>query len=151
MPNAQYPTPYASALRLRPNRMRPLARPFRLRELAIHVIPVDVPEERLDVLLAPVGRRPEVARVGMLVDVERQHGDHVVDRPEVLGVHYVVEDRPVVEVVADHHPAARRRRPLAHGILPAGDAAGLELVLEQLGEAALGLAAVAAEVAEVER
>jgi hypothetical protein len=67
-----------------------------------------------------------------------------------LGVHDVVEQRPVVEVVADHHPAARDRGGLAHGVFPAGDSAGLELLVEQLGEPALGLAAVAAEVPEVQ-
>jgi hypothetical protein len=86
----------------------------------------------------------------VLVDVDREDRDHVVDGPEVLGVHHVVEDRPVVEVVADHAPAACRQARLAHGVLPHLHAAGV-LGLEQLGEAALRVrAARAAEVAEVQ-
>src|SRR3712207_7555534 len=52
------------------------ARGLGLRELAVHVIPVEVLEERLDVLLAPVRRGPEVARVGVLVHVQREHRAH---------------------------------------------------------------------------
>jgi hypothetical protein len=84
----------------------------------------------------------------VLVDVDREHGDHVVDGPQVLGVHDVVEERPVVEVVADHDPPAGGLGRLAHGVLPLVHA--VELALGELGEAAGRLAAVAAEVPEVE-
>src|SRR3954468_10367248 len=117
-----------------------------LRELPVDVVPVDVAEERLDVLAPAVGRRAEVAHVGVLVHVERQHRDHVVDGPQVLGVADVVEDRPVVQVVADPDPAAGGLRGLADRLLPHVDAARV-LVVEQLGEAAVRLVAVAAQVA----
>src|SRR3954451_396984 len=135
-------------LLLRADRARALASRLGLPELAVDVVPVEVAEERLDVLLAPVRGRAEVARVGVLVDVDREHGAHVVDGPQVLAVHDVVEQRAVVQVVADHDPPARRGRGLAHGVLPLVDA--VELALDQLGEAPFGLAAVTAEVAEVQ-
>src|ERR671931_681195 len=50
-----------------------LLRRLRLGELAVDVVPVDVAEERLDVLLPPVRGCPEVAGVGVLIDVQRQH------------------------------------------------------------------------------
>jgi hypothetical protein len=113
------------------------------------VVPVEVAEERLDVLAAPVRGRAEVLRVRVLVHVEREDRDHVVDRPEVLGVEQVVEDRPVVEVVAGDDPAARGLRALADGVLPHLHAAGV-LGVDELGEAALRIAALATEVAEVQ-
>src|SRR2546423_6444396 len=43
-------------------------------ELAVDVVPVEVAEERLDVLAAPIRRRTEVAHVRVLVDVDRETG-----------------------------------------------------------------------------
>jgi hypothetical protein len=113
------------------------------------MVPVDVAEERLDVLLTPIGRGAEIPDIGVLVHIKREHRAHVVDRPQVLGVEHVVEQRPVVQVIADDHPTASRRCGLADRLLPLLDAT-VELFLEQLGEAPVRLAAVAAEVPEVQ-
>src|SRR5215218_4912741 len=117
--------------------LRALAGALCLCELTVDVIPVDLPEERLDVLLAPVGRGAEVARVGVLVHVDGEDRDHVVDGPEVLAVEDVVEQRAVVEVVADQHPATGRAGGLLDRVEPLVDP--VELLLDQLGEAPLGL------------
>src|SRR5215216_2583155 len=119
-----------------------------LRQLPVDVVPVEVAEERLHVLLAAVRRGAEVAHVRVLVDVDRQNRNHVVDGPQVLRVHDVVEQRAVVEVIADHHPAARGGGGLLDRGQPLVDA--VELAVGELGEAAGRLAPVTAEVAEVE-
>src|SRR5215216_4630730 len=65
--------PSGSARRLRlllADRLAALAGRLGLRDLPVHMVPVEVGEEGLDVLLAPVGGGAEVPDVGVLVDVD---------------------------------------------------------------------------------
>src|SRR6476469_8983338 len=72
---------------------------------AAHVGPVDVRDERVDVL-GP--RRGEVADVGVLVDVERQDRGGVPHREGVLAVADVDVEPVPVPVVREPGPAAAR-------------------------------------------
>src|SRR5437588_9339050 len=73
--NRPEPSGFLAAAR-RAALVRAALRSLRGLELAVDVVPIEVAEERLDVLAAPVRRRTEVAHVRVLVDVDREHGDH---------------------------------------------------------------------------
>ena len=84
----------------------------------------------------------------MLVDVERHERRRVPHRERVLGVADVVEQTTLVPVVGRPGPAATGdARRLEVGLPGAGRA---EVTLDQIADGAVGIAAVAAEVIEVD-
>src|SRR5437868_4785546 len=111
----------------------------------VHDVPVEVPEERVDVGGA-IGL--EVDEVSVLVDVECDQRCGVPDREGVLRVADVVEQATLVPIVRGPRPA-----PAAHARRLQVGAPGLdraEVALDQAGDRSVGLAAAAAEVLEVD-
>src|SRR3990170_3748140 len=116
-----------------------------LRDPVVHDSPVQVVEEGVDVGRA-VGL--EVEEVRVLVDVEGDERGRVPDRERVLRVTDVVEEPSLVPVVRRPGPAAAgHSRRLQVGTPRLRRA---EVALDQIGDRALRVAAVAAEVLEVD-
>ena len=115
------------------------------RDPIVHDGPVQVVEERVDVGAA-VGL--EVEEVRVLVDVERDQRRRVPDREGALGVADVVEQPADVPVVRGPGPAAAGHPSRLQIRAPRLSRA--EVTLDQLGERAVGVAALAAEVLEVD-
>ena len=111
----------------------------------VHHVPVQVVEERLDVLGA---RAAVVDPVRVLVDVQRQDRRGVPQRERVLRVADHGGQHVPVVVVGEPHPAARRE---ARG-LEVGEPRVVrgEVALDQLEQLAARRAALAAEVPEVD-
>src|SRR5262245_46025611 len=112
---------------------------------AVHNGPVQVVEERVDVAGA-VGL--EVEEVGVLVHVERDERGGVPDWVAVLGVANVVGEAPLVPVVGGPGPAAAAHAGRLEVGAPGLD--GTEVALDQVADRAVRVAAVAAQVLEVD-
>src|SRR3954469_18360471 len=107
--------------------------------------PVEVVEERVDIAGA-IGLPVDEVRV--LVDVERDERRRVPDGERVLRVADVVEEAALVPVVGRPRPAAGGERRRLQVGAPRVD--GAEVALDQPADRSVRLAAVAAEVLEVE-
>ena len=112
---------------------------------AVHDVPVEVVEERVDVRRA-VGL--VVEEVGVLVDVERDERRRVPDRERVLRIADVVEEPALVPVVCGPGPAAAGHPGRLQVGAPGLDRA--EVALHERAERARRLAPAAAQVREVE-
>src|SRR5919198_445622 len=108
-------------------------------------VPVEVVEERVDVG-GTVGLVVEEVRV--LVDVERDERCRVPDRVRVLRVADVVEEPALVPVVRRPGPTAPGHAARLEVGAPLGR--GAEVALDQVADRAVGVAAAAAEVLEVD-
>src|SRR6185437_3853838 len=112
---------------------------------AVHDVPVEVGEERLDVRRA-VGLVVEEVRV--LVDVERDEGRRVPDGEGVLRIADVVEEAALVPVVRRPRPAAaghaRRLEVAAPGV------GRPEVPRDEVAERAVRVSPAASQMAEVE-
>src|SRR5471032_198119 len=111
----------------------------------VHDVVIEVVEERLDV---PGAIGAEVDEVRVLVDVERDERRGVPHRKRVLCVADVVEESSLVPVVRGPRPAARAHAGRLQVGRPAGDAA--EVALDEIAEDATRIAAVAAEMLEID-
>src|SRR5436305_1527947 len=112
---------------------------------AVHDIPVEIREERVDVRGA-IGLVVEKVRV--LVDVERDKRRRVPDRERVLRIADVIEEAALVPVEGRPRPAAAgHARRLEIG---APDVGRAEVAVDEVPERAVRVSAPAAEVPEVE-
>src|SRR3954454_15474685 len=112
---------------------------------AVHDIPVEIREERVDVRGA-IGLVVEEIR--MLVDIERDERRRVPDRERVLRVADVVEQPPFVPVVRCPRPAAAGHTRCLQVRAPVLVRA--EVTLDQVADEAVRVPAAAAEVLEVD-
>src|SRR5215208_2369958 len=111
----------------------------------LHDRVVQVVEELVDVSAAIRG---EVHEVRVLVHVERDERRGVPDGERVLRVADVVEETALVPVVGRPRPPAPTHAGRLEVGLPVGD--GAEVALHEVAEETAGVAAVSAQVLEVE-